>query len=94
MSKKSTPDVRIVILQRGWAMVGKFSRSSTRCYLDNASVIRHWGTTQGLGEIAKGPTEKTKLDPCNGRVKFHELTIIATVQAQWDGWAKHCGGDK
>ena len=37
-------DVKIVILQRGWVMVGKFERNGSDCKLNNASVIRNWGT--------------------------------------------------
>ncbi len=33
--------------------------------LEGAQVIRRWGTTAGLGQIAlSGPTKNTVLDPC------------------------------
>lgn len=84
-------DIRIVILQRGWVMVGRFGQKGSACWLDGASVIRYWGTTRGLGEIAEGgPTEKTKLDPTHGRVGFHELTVIATISCAEEKWAAHC----
>lgn len=85
---KSKDDVRIVVLQRGWVMVGRFSQSGSRCALDGASVLRYWGTTRGLGELVDGPTEKTKLDPC-GRVDFHELTVIASIKVKEEKWTKH-----
>lgn len=82
--------VRIVILQRGWVMVGYYSRDGENCRLTNASVIRNWGTTKGLGELAKdGPTSNTKLDPTNGLVEFHRLTEIATISCSDDKWTKH-----
>jgi hypothetical protein len=78
--------IRIVILQRGWVMVGRFSQSGSECTLDNASVIRVWGTTRGLGELAiNGPLSGTKLDPCP-TVKFHELTVIATINCVEEKW--------
>ena len=87
-TKKS--DIRIVILQRGWTMVGRFAQKGSQCTLTNASVIRRWGTTRGLGEItAAGPTPKTVLDPV-GEVSFHELTVIATLACESDKWAPHC----
>ena len=85
---KSKGDVRLVILQRGWVMVGRFSQDGPRCALDQASVIRYWGTTKGLGELVDGPTSKTRLDPC-GRVEFHELTVIASIAAKEDKWTAH-----
>ena len=79
--------IKIVILQRGWAMVGKFERKGSECKLHNASVIRTWGTTKGLGEIADGgPTYSTKLDKCFGVVEFDYLTVVATIACQESKW--------
>lgn len=81
-------DIKIVILQRGWVFVGKFSQTGSRCTLTNAKNIRTWGTTKGLGEIAEGgPTSTTKLDDVND-VTFHELTIIATIDCDKKAWQK------
>lgn len=82
-------DIRIVILQRGWAMVGRFQREGNDCTLHDASVIRRWGTTSGLGEIAKdGPTSETVLDKCNGDVCFDYLTVVATLACEESSWKK------
>ena len=80
---------KIVILQRGWIMVGKFERKDSECKLYDASVIRNWGTTKGLGEIAEnGPTKDTKLDKCYGTVEFDYLTVVATIACKEDIWQK------
>lgn len=80
-------DIKIVILQRGWTMVGKFERNGSDCYLHNASVIRTWGTTKGLGEIAiGGPTSNTKLDKCGGLVQFDYLTVVALISCEEKSW--------
>lgn len=79
-------NIKIVILPRGWNMIGYFSKEGTQCKLENASVIRRWGTTKGLGELAeKGKLKDTILDPC-GTVEFHELTVIATIVCREDVW--------
>ena len=84
---ETTADIRIVILQRGWIMIGNFTQDGEKCQLTNASVIRIWGTSKGLGELAeKGPLTNTKLDPC-GIVRFHELTIVATLDCVRSSWA-------
>ena len=83
------PDIRIVILQRGWVAVGKFHKGEDGArFLTNASIVRVWGTTKGLGEICSGPTPTTKLDPC-GDMAFHELTIISTMKADPKGWKNY-----
>ena len=85
----SEGDVKIVILQRGWIMVGRLERKSSDYKLFNASVIRKWGTTKGLGEIADGgPTASTELDSCNGTVQFDYLTVVATIDCNDKKWEK------
>jgi len=67
-------------------MVGYYG-DGDNCKLRKASVIRNWGTTSGLGEIsAEGPTESTKLDPTNGLVEFHHLTVIAIIACAEEKW--------
>jgi hypothetical protein len=86
----SNSEVRIVILQRGWVMVGRYERDGDNCKLTQASVIRNWGTTKGLGEIAsEGPKKDTKLDPTNGLVEFHRLTEICTIVCEEAKWKSH-----
>lgn len=83
-------DIKIVVLQRGWVIVGKLEKNGSECKLHNASVIRNWGTTKGLGEIAKdGPTSSTKIDPTNGMVEFDYLTVVATIACNPVSWSKH-----
>lgn len=80
--------IKIVVLQRGWVMVGYYKRDGDNCTLQNAAVLRSFGTTKGLGEIAaSGPTSSTKLDPCNGLVEFHRLTEVATITCKESAWA-------
>lgn len=80
-------DKCIVILQRGWTMIGRLERDGSECTLHNASVIRTWGTTNGLGELAEsGKLTGTKLDKCYGVVKFDWLTVVATIAVNNDRW--------
>ncbi len=85
-----TGDIKIVILQRGWVMVGRFERNESECKLHNASVIRLWGTSKGVGEIAaNGPLSGTKLDKCHGVVEFDYLTVVATIACDKAKWEKN-----
>lgn len=78
--------VRIVVLQRGWVAVGRFHQEGPNCTLTNAHVVRIWGTTKGLAEIASdGPTSKTVLDAA-GTMRFHELTIVAMLDCEASKW--------
>ncbi len=80
-------EYKIMILQRGWVMVGKLERNGNECKLHQASVISTWGTTQGLGEIAAGgPTKSTKLNRCGGLVEFDYLTVVASIAVNEDKW--------
>ena len=80
-------NIQIVILQRGWVMIGRFKQEGEQCTLDQAAVIRQWGTKKGLGELAaEGPKAATILDPC-GHVEFHILTVVARIASREDLWA-------
>lgn len=81
-------EVKIVILQRGWIMVGRLERDGSDCKLHDASVIRKWGTSKGLGEIAQGgPKSSTTLDKCGGTVEFDYLTVVAAISCEESKWA-------
>ena len=86
---KSCGKIRIVVLQRGFIGVGYFIQEGSNCSLERAAHIRNWGTTKGLGEIAfGGPTPKTILDKCP-TIRFHELTIIQTIDCVEEKWEKY-----
>lgn len=85
--KEFEGDIKIVILQRGWVMIGRMERNGSECKLHDASVIRNWGTTKGLGELAiEGKKKDTKLDKCGGVVEFDYLTVVATITVDESKW--------
>ena len=78
----------IVVLQRGWVVVGDVYKSGSEFTMKNASIIRVWGTTKGLGEIAEfGKTDKTVLDKCND-ITFHELSVVVLIDCNDKIWSK------
>lgn len=80
--------IRIVIAQRGWVFVGEYAREEMEIVLRNAYTIHQWGTTKGLGQITTGPTGDTVLHK-TGTVHLHPLQVIATMDVDLNGWAKH-----
>jgi hypothetical protein len=96
MSNRLAEDgkIRIAVLQRGNVVIGKYSQNGEIGQLDNAYVIRKWGTTEGLGELAtKGPLPDsapkgpTRLDKCPP-VKFHIREVIFLMEVNADAWGK------
>lgn len=75
---------QIVIAQRGWIFIGDVTRAENEVVIENAAVVRRWGTTRGLGQIAsEGPTPSTILDPCP-TVRIHPLSVVASMDvASW-----------
>ena len=64
---------QIIVVKLGWVLVGDVTPTTRGFTLKNASVIRKWGTTKGLGELAqRGPLKDSVLDPIG----------VATVQAE------------
>jgi len=82
----SPSEWRIVVLHRGNIVVGRYSREGSEVIVRDAAVIRRWGTTRGLGELAaEGPLANTVLDPC-GIVRAHELAVVLTIDCEADKW--------
>jgi hypothetical protein len=83
----TTPSKKqIVILQRGWVAIGNYSAKGDECTLVDAAIIRTWGTTKGLGELAmNGPLANTKLDKCPD-MRFHPMTVIARMDVEDSKW--------
>jgi hypothetical protein len=78
--------IKICVLEKSWILVGELEKDGNYYYLRKGSFIRRWGTTKGLGEIAKdGPTKNTILDKV-GAVKFHENQLIFTISCEEEKW--------
>ena len=85
-NKPKNSDIKICVLQRGWVMIGRYTKEEDTITLEDAYVIRQWGTTKGLGELAlEGKQSSTKLDKA-GHVEFHVLTVVATVNCDDTKW--------
>ena len=71
----------IVVVEAGWVLIGEYvaAEGGKPAHMTDAAVIRRWGTTAGLGQIAlTGPTNETILDPC-GMVVFDNPQAILFV---------------
>ena len=81
---------QIVIGMRGWVWVGMTKREGDYLVVRDARVIRKWGTTRGLAQIANsGPTADTKIDD-PAPLRVHVLALIGTYEANaeaWTAWA-------
>ena len=80
--------VKIVVLQRGWVVIGRYHQEGEYGVLEDAYVIRSWGTDKGLGQLAlEGKQSNTKLDK-TGTVRFHKLTSVAFIDCDAKKWSK------
>ena len=86
MEKKCVLDgFGIVVLDRGFVYVGDVNIDDGWCVIEKARNIRVWGTTNGLGELVKGPTASTKLDDV-GTVRAPMRAVISVIDAERSGW--------
>lgn len=77
---------QIVVLQRGWVVVGDIEKTESEVNITNCSVVRVWGTSNGLGELAeKGATIKTKLDP-SPSITVHPLSVVLYMNVNESNW--------
>ena len=85
MENKTTKT--IAILDRGWVFVGDVSREGDTINIKNASCVRYWGTTKGIGQLAlEGPLKDTKLDLA-GTVEVPIGSVVALIACDEKAWA-------
>jgi hypothetical protein len=78
--------VRIAVLNRGWIVIGRVKEEKNKTFITNASVIRRWGTTSGLGELAyEGILEDTVLDKCPD-IEVETINIVLLMNCNEDNW--------
>ena len=83
---------KIVVCMQGFVLVGVLEDDHEQgIVFSRAAVIRQWGTTKGLGELADGPTSKTITDLIPQRTKVERRNIIYDFEAR--GWDKRMGDD-
>lgn len=78
----------IVIADRGHVWIGRVTLRDGFATITHGAAIRIWGTTNGLGQLAKtGPTENTKLDPVPVVIVRDDAVIayLPCEEAPWNG---------
>ena len=79
---------QIVILDRGFVYVGDVSISDGWVVISNAKNVRRWGTSKGLGELAKtGPLKDSVIDPA-GLVRAPMRALIGLIECEASSWTK------
>jgi len=77
---------KICVLERGWVLVGDLDKEGDEYFLTNGHVIRQWGTTEGLGQLAMhGVQPRTKLDKIP-LTRFHKNQLIFSLACEESKW--------
>lgn len=80
--------VQVVVIEGRWNIVGNVEHHDDGALtITNASVIRYWGTTKGLGQLAQsGPTSKTILDKV-GVMRVPAHAVLLCMDSKADLWS-------
>lgn len=82
--------VKILVIERGWVLVGHWQQVGDVEVLQGARCIRRWGTSKGIGELVQGPLDSTSLDPI-GEVEVPTRQVIFRVPVDVQKWSDHLG---
>lgn len=80
---------QIIVIKLGWVLVGRVvAQSDTTLTVTHAHVVRVWGTTKGLGQLAeKGPLKPTILEP-TGHVVIQLDAVLFRIDCEDEPWTK------
>lgn len=77
---------KIVILAGGWVFAGQTFDAGDRIEIRDAKNIRRWGTTHGLGELARCGARPDTVTDDYGVIFAQKTAIIATIECEEDQW--------
>ena len=84
--KEGEERIKIAVLQRGWNVIGRAKQIGEKVFMRDAYVIRKWGTSEGLGQLAlKGKQSETILDK-TGNIEFDVLTSVFLIDCNQEIW--------
>ena len=77
----------LVVADRGFVWVGETQTDDDWVHIKGARVVRRWGTSEGLNELAaKGPLTNTRLD-APADLKVNRKALIAIIPCEAEKWA-------
>ncbi len=85
--QKTDHGLCIVVADRGHVWVGHVVTDDQWCAIKSARIVRVWGTSKGLNELAKcGPLSGTKLD-ADSDVLVNMRAVIALIPCEASKWS-------
>lgn len=88
IEKQAPGTLCIVVLDRGFVVVGNVEFRDQYVVITNCSCVRRWGTQRGLGQLAtEGPTDNTILDP-QPTTQVHELQVVQIIWCDGAAWKR------
>jgi hypothetical protein len=87
--------IRLLVLDRGFVLVGRCPDPEGFCLwlpVEDARVVRRWGTTRGLAELVGGPLADTVLDAPTARERVPVRAVLRVIEVDQAGWESHLSG--
>jgi uncharacterized protein (TIGR02996 family) len=83
----------LFVCENGFVLCGVASPHPTdflRVVIDRAGVVRRWGTTKGLGQLAaEGPLRETTIDPAGDGVECLRAWIKCAIPLNEAAWKEY-----
>ena len=81
----------IFVCERGFVIVGRIASEDTLTItLNDVAVVRRWGTTRGLGQLAmEGPLLETILEPEPDGTTQGRMSVYRQIPCDQKAWSKY-----
>ena len=83
-------EIKIVVLERGFVYVGRYSEDGDKVTITGARALIRWGTSKHIAELVNGPLPNTKMgDRCTLTARVSQ--VVYCVEVDNDKWTTHAG---